>query len=84
MTIRAQLIAWGVNIDALLDTELEMERGEVPPEGSRAVAWVQEFGREVLRRRTVRGPLAERHQAERDALAERQRLERLQQREVGS
>jgi hypothetical protein len=81
MTIRAQLIAWGIDVDALLDSELEFERGEVPPEGRRAVAWAEELARAILSRRTVRGPLAERHKAERDELAERQKREREQLRE---
>lgn len=81
MTVREQLVAWGVDVEELLAAELDVEAVDGAREGRLAREWVDELGREVLRRRTGRGPLAERHRAEREALEERHRAEREAERE---
>lgn len=75
-TVREQLRAWGVDVNDLMSSELDVEAVDGQREGRLARAWVEELGREILRRRRGRSALADRQRAEREALAERHRRER--------
>lgn len=76
MTVREQLVAWGVDVDALLATTLDVEPVEGPRDGQLAIRYVQELGREILRRRTKgRDAVVQRQARERDELEKRHRRE---------
>lgn len=84
MTVREQLVEWGVDIDALLATTLDVVPIEGPREGRLAAVWLAELLNEIRRQRTKgRDAVVQRQQRERDELEKRHRRELEALREPG-